>query len=145
MWHGHCVHAAALVIVRKRSLGQGNIFTIVCLSTGGCIPACNGAGVYTPLDTDPLGRHSRWTYTPPRQASPWTRIHTSPRETPRDNHWSGQYASYWNAFLFLVCSSLLVEHHQSAAPTQLSQKALWLSTAKVLVNTSFVTGLIIYK
>ena len=41
---------------RKRSLGQGNIFTGVCLSTGGvcipagngqvvCIPACNGVGV----------------------------------------------------------------------------------------------------
>ena len=38
-----------IIIVRKRSLGQGNVFTLVCHSVHGgggrgvCIPACNGA------------------------------------------------------------------------------------------------------
>ena len=38
---------------------------------------------------------------PPGQTSPWA----PPRQTPhpyRDGHCSGRYASYWNAFLFLL-------------------------------------------
>ena len=47
---------------------------------------------------DPPGRPPT-TDTPPGQ--------TSPRQTPlhRDGHCSGRYASYWNAFLFSVCST----------------------------------------
>ena len=46
--------------------------------------------------------------TPPRQThnrqTPWA---DTPWQTPlhRDGHYSGRYASYWNAFLFSVCST----------------------------------------
>ena len=85
----------------KRSLGQDNVFTGVCLSTGGwgCLPlgpwgVClwvpGGEGVHTPLGHTPL---------------PLT--HTPPPST------SGRYTSYWNAFLFLFCFVLDREGGQS--------------------------------
>ena len=67
----------SIFTARKRSLGQGNIFTPVCHSvhTGGiCLSAGAGAGADTPL------RSACWEI----------------RST------SGQYASYWNAILFKV-------------------------------------------
>ena len=56
----------------------------------GCIPACNGVCLPLGLDTHPPGQ------TPP--------LDTPPTHTPsfRDDHWSGRYASYWNAFFSLV-------------------------------------------
>ena len=43
---------------RKKSLGQGNVFTPMCHSVhkGGCIPACNGRGCEPPQEDTPLGR-----------------------------------------------------------------------------------------
>ena len=81
---------------RKRSLGQGNVFTHVCqsfCSRGGDVyPACTGQGGALPR---------RW---PARERGcPGTRGRHSPpgpETDPRDDHWSGQYASYWNTFLF---------------------------------------------
>ena len=53
-----------------------------------------------------LGRHT----SPPEQTPPWadapTHPHPHPRgphPRPRDSHCSARYASYWNAFLFLLC------------------------------------------
>ena len=58
------------ITTRKRSMRQDNRFYFhKHLSVHrGCIPACNGQGVYTPLDT------------PPRQTPPW--IHTPTGYTP---------------------------------------------------------------
>ena len=76
--NGHfwwCFHPYAklrhcIITARKRSLRQGNVFTGVCLSMGGEVLP---------------DRDLPWTDTP------WT-------EPPRMVK-SGQYASYWNAFL----------------------------------------------
>ena len=44
----------------QRSCGQGNVFTGVCLSTGGCLPQCM-LGCHTPLDGEPPGwRNPPW-------------------------------------------------------------------------------------
>ena len=61
-----------IIIACKRSLGQGNIFTNVCQEF------CSQRGV-------------------PGSGGAWSRGGV---ETPRDGY-CGQYASYWNAFLFL--------------------------------------------
>ena len=88
----------------------------VILSTGGCLPLWYGGGGmsasgsrtypldippgHTPLlDTHP--RHTPWTHTPPDRHTPFTpplSTHTHPWST------SGQYTSYWNAFLFAIIS-----------------------------------------
>ena len=98
---------------RKRSLGQGNIFSSVSriLFTGG--------GGSTWAGT-PLGRYipPPRAGTPPRQVHPPGQVHPQADTLPRQVHpwagsppWSsacweiratsGRYASYWNAFLFL--------------------------------------------
>ena len=76
--------------VRKRNLGQGNVFTGVCQSFcsqgegvlvgGGGLPDRNPPGQWS-LDRDPTGQK------PPRQRLPCMVK-------------SGRYASYWNAILF---------------------------------------------
>ena len=77
-------------------LRKGNFFTGVChsfypwgrgvsqhaIGQGMCIPACNWAGRCTPPEYTHLDN-------------------PLPR---RDGHWSGQCASYWNAFLFFFLS-----------------------------------------
>ena len=71
----------------QRSCGRGNVFTGVCLSTGGegCLPQCM-LGCHTHLDqADPPGPGR-----PPPEAD------SSIRST------SGRYASYWNAFLLTM-------------------------------------------
>ena len=89
-------------------LGQGNIFTSVCLSTGGrgvCLSACWDTHSTTP----PPSRHP----TPPDQAPPLPdplpdqappgADTPPPREADCSIRLtSGRYASYWNAFLFLL-------------------------------------------
>ena len=74
----------ALFLPAATKLGQGNVFTSVCLSTGGrgvCLSAC--------WDTPPT-RHPPGPGTPPREADCSIRLT------------SGRYASYWNAFLLLT-------------------------------------------
>ena len=68
----------------KTKLWKGYVFTSMC-------PEFCPRGVYTSAHTPTLGRH------PPRQTHP-------PGQTPSpsDGHWSGRYASYWNAFLFNI-------------------------------------------
>ena len=72
-----------LFLPPKRSFGQGNIFTGVCLSTGGGVPAPNfrggGPGQTPPPSRQappPPGRHPPQAGTPPRQAPP------PPRQVP---------------------------------------------------------------
>ena len=100
--------------------GKGYVFTPVCqsfcsqegclpLGAWGCLPL--GQGVYTPLDKYPWHTspgHTSWTcthldtypsntYTPSLCTPPCT-----------DGHWSRRYASYWNAFLFIIKSKLFL-------------------------------------
>ena len=86
---------------RKRSLGQGYIFTPVCHSVH-----CHSGQVhpqtrYTPRDqVHPLpgpGTPPLWVEVPPRSSACWEIQATS-----------GRYASYWNAFLFFDLSCLTV-------------------------------------
>ena len=79
----HFIHFCSQIFTfiftaQKQSLGQGNIFTGICpLGEGVC-------GRHPPqADTPPPGRHIPLGRPPP----------------PRDGHWSGRYASYWNTFL----------------------------------------------
>ena len=113
---------------RRRSLGQGNVFTPVCHSVH------RGVGLPNPLpDTDPP-RQTPWMQTslgwtdPPIQISPdadppgWADppgvgqtppMQTLPDADPRGLadppfpilSTSGRYASYWNAYLFVFSFS----------------------------------------
>ena len=93
----------------QQSCGQGNIFTPVCHSVHGgglCLNACWDTN---PPDQAPAprNRHPQGADTPP-PGTPQTR-HPRTRHPPRpgtpqeadSSIWStsGQYASYWNAFL----------------------------------------------
>ena len=110
-------------------LGQGNIFTSVCLSTGGrgvCLSACwdippppeqTHPGAEPPEQTPPWSRHPPQSRhpsgadTPPEQTPPPPGADTPiphgsrlPREADSSiRSTSGRYASYWNAFLFFLC------------------------------------------
>ena len=82
-------------------LGQGNIFTSVCLSTGRS--ASVHAGMHPPQEQTPPGsgqppqsRHPLWEQTPPGADTP-QKADSSIRSM------SGWYASYWNAFLLHLC------------------------------------------
>ena len=80
-------------------------YTCLSLSSrgGGCTPPWQTSPGRHPLGRHPLGR-PLWADTP-RQTHPLGQTPPGrhlPRQTPssRDGNWSGQYASYWNAFLF---------------------------------------------
>ena len=99
---------------RKRSLGQGNVFTGVCLSTGGLCPSmhqrsldqgvcpgglCTGVSVQGGLCPGGISVQgvSVWGYLSREglcQGDPLDR-------DPPCMVTSRQYASYWNAFLFM--------------------------------------------
>ena len=76
---------------RKRSLGQGNIFTSVCrefCSQGGCLVwggRCLLLGGLVPGGVSSLGGTCSW---------------GAPGGDPPDSYCCGRYVSYWNAFLF---------------------------------------------
>ena len=110
-----------IFIARKRSCGKVMfLHPFIILFTGGvylwvrgvspsgsrgeCLPL--GLGVYTPWEATLIGRHPQpWADTPSTLDRHPPR---SPGRTPRpdtpckDDHWSGPYASYWNAFLFVI-------------------------------------------
>ena len=71
-----------LVTARKRSLGQGNIFTPVCHSVhrGVCLSACWDT-------TPPRSRHPPWSRSPPRSRSPQEK--TPPDQPPREQSMLG--------------------------------------------------------
>ena len=72
---------------------KGYVFTCVCLSVHGvCV-------VYTPLGRHLLARHPLTSH--PQADTPQGRL--PGRHPPvRDDHCSGRYTPYWNAFLFCV-------------------------------------------
>ena len=86
---------------RKRSLGQGNIFTPVCYSVHRGLPQCM-------MGYHPPGPGIPQTRCPTDQASPSNQA--PPVPAPRHRAcWEirstrGWYASYWNAILFVTFS-----------------------------------------
>ena len=98
-------NAVLLITARKRSLGQGNIFTPVCHSV-------HGGGGSTWPGTPPDQVHPpRDQVHPPGPGTPQDQVHPpGTRYTPRDQvhppgtseirSTRGRYASYWNAILF---------------------------------------------
>ena len=112
----------------QTKLWEGNVFTPVYYSVdrgvfasgsgGGLCPHGHTPPWHTPLDI-PLGQTPSSADTS-RQAPDWADIplgrnppsDTLPARYPRpdtiphhrDDHWRGGYASYWNAFLFGLCS-----------------------------------------
>ena len=94
----------------KRSFGQGNIFTGVCLSTGGGVPAPNfrggyffGGGVFFRGGIFFGGVFFRGGGIFSGGVFFRGGLSTGIRST------FGRYASYWNAFLFLLCKNNLFE------------------------------------
>ena len=104
------------ITARKRSLGQGNVFTPVCqsfCSQGGVCPTPLDAD---PPDADPSGyrhlvpwmqtlpgiRSTCGRYDPPLDAPGYGQHAdgTIPPGCPGIRSTFGRYASYWNAFLF---------------------------------------------
>ena len=103
------VRSGRIFTARKRSLGQGNIFSSVCqefCSYGGvCLSAC--------WDTTPPGsRHPPPEQVPQEQAPPKQAVPLGADPHPSSVCWevrstSGRYASYWNAILFCVVNILV--------------------------------------
>ena len=95
------------LLLATTKLGQGNIFTCVCDSVN------RGVTWHThtqpPPGTPPRPGTPSGTRYPPDQVHPRDQVHPPrTRSTPQDQvhspgirTTSGQYASYWNAFLFI--------------------------------------------
>ena len=86
----HHISLTLIFTARKRSLGQGNIFTSVCqefCSRGGCL--LGGGGCLLPQGSAPAGVPG------PRGCL----VETPPAP---DGYCCARYASYWNAFLFFI-------------------------------------------
>ena len=98
--NGILAHTHHIITARKRSLGQGDIFSSVCqeFCPQGGLPQCM------------LGYHPPGTRLPPGSDTP--RPGTPRPSTPlRSASWeirsrSGRYASYWNAIFFVFVFSL---------------------------------------
>ena len=92
------VKTVEIFTARKRSLGQGNIFSSMCqefCSGRGSTWAGTPEGRYTPHSgqVHPLGRYTPQAGTPQAGTPPGTSVCWAIWAT------SGRYATYWNAFL----------------------------------------------
>ena len=87
-----CTDRLAIFTARKRSLGQGNIFTPVCHSVHG------GGGV--PVPRGACSRGSACSRGVPALGVPG-----GDPPTP-DSYCCGRYAPYWNASLFVLSSNV---------------------------------------
>ena len=98
------IHHISHCYRRKRSLGQGHVFTPVCECVDRLVSARLHAGIHTP---------------PPRQTpTPWAEPpvpHTHEYYEIRST--SGRYASYWNAFLFIKLYYLWRQSRQDSLNT----------------------------
>ena len=100
-----------VITARKRSLGQGNVFTPDSFYSpgGGVVPACNGQGVCTPECSG--GRRCVWLRGV--TGGVWSGVHPPLMVTL-----SGRYASYWNASLCIAY--LFLQQHLSIVGITLS-------------------------
>ena len=103
----YCFLAKEVFTARKRSLGQGNVFTGICLSTGGGLASQNqklhdqGASASSRGVCIRRGLHpGRGLDRPPSRYMGYYGIRST----------SGRYASYWNAFLLSVSNQPHVQN-----------------------------------
>ena len=100
---------------RKRSLGQGNVFTPVCHSVhrgeGGLSnpPMQIPQGWADPLDAEPPRCRPPGLGRPPAGWADPQRAGQTPHPPPIRST-SGRYASYWNAYLFKAGVNLQMSH-----------------------------------
>ena len=109
----------SLVTARKRSLGQGNIFTPVCHSVhrGECLARYTPLGTrYTPQDRyTPGTRYTPWDQvhppgpgTPPGPGPPWDQVHPSgTRYTPQELCMLGDTGNKQAVRILLECILVL--------------------------------------
>ena len=153
--HSHVRHVSNLkenfwtFLPAATKLGQGNILQAsVILSTGGCLPQCM-LGCQPPPDQadSPLVPEippTRQTHPPPPGPGrpPWDQRPPLDQRPPQEadasiRSMSGQYASYWNAFLFGECSDNSVNCNYSSCLGELFFKFLEIiSTLTRFYNTS---------
>ena len=129
-----------IVTARKWSLGQGNMFTGVCLSTGGCLLRGGACSRGVPAWG---GACSRGVWSHGGGCSGGCLV-----ETP-NGYCCGRYASYWNAFLLNLKPQLsrfntkwlrnqffgkkpCFPLHMSNVVTFISKKSLGLKIKKVI-------------
>ena len=121
----HMIKIICIFTARKRSLGQGNIFTSIYHSVGGeggvGFPEKHHRSHYW-VGLHPGGLHLGGVCI-------WGSLHLAGLgrppwiQTPREHYWirliRGRYASYWNAFLFTSSESSFFNSHLTPCPTQL--------------------------
>ena len=97
----------SLFLPTATKVGQGNIFTGICLSAGGrgvCLSACwdmpNRPDTNPPRSRPLEQTHPPRSRHPPEQTTPGSRPHPRQEADFSIRSTSGRYASYWNAFLF---------------------------------------------
>ena len=99
------------ITARKRSLGQGNIFSSVCQEF--CSQEGGSASVHAWIPPPPRSRHPRTRHTSGADTPLGAATHPLRADTPQSRHplrsacWeirstSGRYASYWNAILYII-------------------------------------------
>ena len=123
-----------IITARKRSLGQGNIFTGVCLSTGGS----SSWGVSVQDGLCPGGSISRMVFVQYVVSVQGDLCQGDPRMVK-----SGRYASYWNAFLFCRCSHtsicMSISNHQLRFKIFIFTSDIW--GFHILPDPSGLTGI----
>ena len=120
------------ITARKRSLGQGNIFTPVCHSVHRAGLSQCMLGYHHP---PPRTRH------PPGADPPGTR-HPPPEQSRacwEIRSTSGRYASYWNAILFKVHSIVTIAFDVDAADLGLKSFFKLWSSGNPFICTASVT------
>ena len=114
------LHNVTSSLPAATKLGQGDIFTSVCQEFcpwGICLCACWHIPLPAPDPLDqtspPQTRPSPWDQTPQPDQTPPTRQPPGPDPPPEADcsirSTSGWYASYWNAFLYLLFLVALIQ------------------------------------
>ena len=114
---GNATTTKGYIFTARNSSCRKVMFSQACVKNsvhrwGVCIPACNGQGVCLLRGCLPWGvclGVSTQRQTPP---GPETNTPPGPEAdtSPRNDHWSGRYASYWDAFLFNHSFETYVHH-----------------------------------
>ena len=126
------IYTIGISLLSATTLWQGNVLHLsVIMFMGGCLLARIPPRKHTPrkhaprkhipreahaLEAYPQEAHPLQEAPPPQKHTPGS---TPPKKQPREGHspdgrFSGQYASYWNAFLFSVV--LTINHQQKIQP-----------------------------